>query len=586
MSLRVKLLVGFSVVFSLVFAGVFYWFYEFTTDKVLARLKSDMRATLMGAIAGVNVDELMALYAEGQPNADGFSDDPRYLRILAWFETVHNIEPRAWIYSYAIGTSDTNRRIGAPAAEPGELEIIYLVDLWSVYNPSKAARFLEPDNAGIAARRVLTNGGLFESSIYSDKWGTWISAFAPLKDRNGQVVAVLGLDIDAGYVRQLQNAIRGRVLLACILTYIIFFGLIYILSGILTRHLRELTRFAEQIAVGDYRLEQSSSFGGTRFPDEMNTLSKVFLGMVENIRIREQIIREGKRAEDEMRLALEEERELNELKSRFISMVSHELRTPLTVIRTSLELLDRYGHLATEEKRQHYFQRSRIAVENMNQLIEDVLMIGKAEACKLDFSPTLLELKPFCKDVVEEVRMGIGHTHRLAFTHTGNCSEAYFDPKLLRSILTNLLSNAFKYSPSGSTVKFTLACDERLVTFEIQDEGIGIPTEDQPRLFELFHRASNVNAIRGTGLGLAIVRQCVAEHGGSITFESQEGKGTTFTVRLPVKRSLPELEPLGNSNSHNGHQELAVTRHPIHATARIPQITMAVDSELSEPLGD
>ncbi|WP_242045880.1 HAMP domain-containing sensor histidine kinase [Leptolyngbya sp. FACHB-16] len=544
-SLRTKLLVGFSVVFTLVFSGAFYWFYSFTTEKVIARLRSDMLATLTGASQGVDVPDLMALYQDGVRNEEGFSDDPRYLELLSWFNTVNNIEPRAWLYTYAIGTAKNNRRVGPSAVHPNELEIIYLVDVWALHDPDKAAHFLEPDEAGIAARRVHL-GDTFESDIYKDKWGTWMSAFAPLKNQKGEVVAVLGLDIEASYVRQLQAAIRQRFVIAYVVTYGVFFALIYLLSGMMTRHLRELTRSAEHISAGDYRrsvpIERQS-----HFPDELDRLAQVFEEMVESIRIREQLIREGKRAQNEMQSALQEERELNELKSRFISMISHELRTPLTVIRTSLELLERYGHVASAEQQQKYYQRSRNAVETMSQLIDDVLMIGKGEADGLEFTPTRMDVRQFCRELSAEIRQSMGNSHVLVFSSTGWYGEAYFDPKLLRSILNNLLSNAVKYSPAGSRIDFTLCCQDEMATFEVRDAGIGIPMDDQPRLFEMFHRASNVNAIRGTGLGLAIVRQCVVLHGGTITFSSQEGKGTCFTVALPILLELPQHQTLEQS---------------------------------------
>jgi signal transduction histidine kinase len=543
-SLRVKLLVGFSLVFSLVFAGAFYWFYTYTTEKVIARLRTDMRSTLTGAIAGVDVEELMSLYAEGKPNAQGFSDDPRYLNQLAWFSTVHSLEPRVWLYSYAVGDAIPKRRIGPSAVAPGEPEIIYLVDLWSLYDPAKAAKFLQSDKAGIAARRVLKEGQLYETEkIYTDEWGTWLSAFAPLRNSRNEIVAILGLDIEAGYVHQLQEAIRNRVFISFIATYSVFFLLIYVLSGILTRRLRELTQSAKQISAGGYAVDLSFS-KPSNFPDEMNTLADVFQTMVDSIRVREQLIRDSKRTEDEMRLALQEERELNELKSRFVAMVSHELRTPLTVVRTSLELLERYGHMAPEAKRQEYYQRSRASLETMNQLIEDVLVLGKAEAGKMIFNPEPLNLVQFCQNLVDEMRLSIHGSHPIAF-HVGEAyGEAFLDPKLLRSILTNLLSNAVKYSPAGSLIEFMLTCSDRWIVFEISDHGIGIPQDDQPRLFELFHRASNVNTIRGTGLGLAIVRQCVAQHMGEITFTSQEGLGTTFVVKLPLRKAtVPTVVP-------------------------------------------
>jgi signal transduction histidine kinase len=535
-SLRVKLLIGFSVLFSIVFAGAFYWFYNFTTDKIMSRLRVDMQSTLTGAARGVDVEELMALYAEGKPNAVGFSDDPRYRNQIAWFEVVHSIEPRVWLYSYVVADSNKNRRIGPSAVKPGQLELIYLVDLWANYDSAKAAKFLQSDIPGTELRQVLEQQDLVESpEVYSDRWGTWLSAFAPLRNKNGEIVAILGLDIQADYLTQVQRQIRNRILISFIITYAILFALIYVLSGILTRQLSEVTKSAKRIGGGDYGLDLSH-LTQNHFPDEMTSLARVFESMVDSIRTREQLIREGKQTEYEMRLALEQERELNELKSRFVSMVSHELRTPLTVIRTSLELLERYGDIATAEKRQEYFQRSRGAIQNMTQMLEDVLTIGKAEAGKLEFNPTALDLQQFCYEIVEEMQLGISTNHTIQFTGEGMCNDVYLDPRLLRSILTNLISNAVKYSLAGSTVEVRLICRDNTAVFEIQDHGIGIPKDDQPRLFELFHRASNASLIRGTGLGLAIVRECVAHHQGKIDFTSQEGVGTTFIVTLPFKR--------------------------------------------------
>lgn len=526
------------MVFSLVFAGAFYWFYTFTTERALERLRADMRATLTGAAAGVDVSELMALYREGDRNSAGFSDDPRYHRLIDWFDAVHQIEPRVWLYTYVVGPASTNRRIGASAVSPDQqdeqLEIIYLVDLWAKYDPAKAAHFLESDIAGPRARQVLEEGGLVETrQIYTDKWGSWLTAFTPLRDTDGEIAAVIGLDIQANYVFQMQQTIRSRVLLSFVITYGVLFILVHVLSGILTRHLAELTQAAQQIGKGDY--DQSLSFAqNTYFPDEMNTLAQVFETMVAGIRTREQMIRESQQAEDDMRHSLQQQRDLNELKSRFITMVSHELRTPLTTIRTSAELLEQFGDIATAEQQTNYYLRIRTAVKHMTQLLEDVLTIGQTEAGKLEFNPTPLNLKEFCQEIVDEHRLGIGTSYAIRFISTGTCQEGCLDKKLLRSVVTNLLSNAIKYSPSGGEIDLLLSCQDDTVQFEIRDQGIGIPLEDQPRLFELFHRASNTAAIRGTGLGLAIVKQCVAQHRGTITFESQEGKGSMFRITMPL----------------------------------------------------
>ncbi len=560
-SLRVKLLVGFSLIFSVVFAGAFYWFYTFTTDKTISRLRDDLRSTLAGAVEGVDADELMALYEEGVPNEDGFSDDPRYVNQLEWFKTVQSIEQRAWLYSYVVGSPSENRRVGESPVEDNKTETIYLVDLWAAHDPSKAVHFLEPDETSSRSLQVMEVGYLIEEPrIYTDEWGTWLSAFAPIKDDQGKIVAILGLDIEADYVFSLQERIRNRVLISFIITYGILFFLIYVLSGILTRNLTQLTQSAELIAAGDYnqslnfpkRINRTlstshaesstdSAVGQSRIEhfraglrDEMIILAQAFEVMIESIRAREQQIREGKKVEDEMRQALQVERELNDLKSKFVSIVSHEFRTPLTVLRTSIEILEKYGHLATEEKKQTYFQRIRSAITNMTQLLEDVLVVGRAEAGKLDFKPCPIDLKAFCEEIVEEIQHGVGIAHNIVFQCQDEFVDVQLDPNLLRPILTNLLSNAVKYSDKGSQVDFSAHKEKSHLVFTVADRGIGIPKDDQPHLFELFHRASNVDTIRGTGLGLAIVQQCVTRHHGHVSFESHENIGTTFYVKLPT----------------------------------------------------
>lgn len=539
LSLRVKLLVVFSLLFSLVFAGAFYWFYTFTTEKTLMKLRSDMRATLQGAAKGVNVAELWALYQTGERNAAGFSDDPRYQRQLNWFATVHQIEPRVWLYSYVIGPATYNRRIGPAAVPDTALETIYLVDLWLIREPTKAADFLESAPADVDLDWIREKKLIEVSDIYSDKWGSWLSSSLILDD-TGKQLLMLGLDIEADYVLQIQQAIRQRVGLAFVVTYGVFFTLIYWLSGVMTCRLRDLTNAAEEIRLGNYQIPPLATANRDIFPDEMYTLAQAFDSMVAGIRSREALIRQGKQTEYEIRLALQKERELNELKSRFVSMVSHELRTPMTVIRTSLELLQRYGHLAPAEKREEYFELAQSAVMTMNQLIEDVLTIGKVEAGKLELNPVELDLVKFCHGIVQELQMSASQS--IEFDAPPAPLMVSLDPQLLRSILTNLLSNAIKYSPNATPITLRLRGDETHVTLTIQDQGIGIPREDQTRIFQLFHRASNTTNIRGTGLGLAVVKQCVAQHHGQVTFQSQEGHGTTFTVRLPryVRSPLEE----------------------------------------------
>lgn len=245
-------------------------------------------------------------------------------------------------------------------------------------------------------------------------------------------------------------------------------------------------------------------------------------------------ITERKRAEADIRNALEKEKELNELKSRFVSMTSHEFRTPLTTILSSAELLQDFGNIWDEEKKLKHFLRIQTSVTHMTGLLNDVLLIGKAEAGKLEFKPTPLDLISFCRELIEEMELA-AENHTIIFCSGGDCTNACMDGKLLRHILSNLLSNAIKYSPSGDTVKLELIGEQKTVMFHIQDRGIGIPQADLIQLFDSFHRASNVGTISGTGLGLAIVKKSVDLHNGQIFVKSEVGVGTTFTVKLPLQ---------------------------------------------------
>jgi len=252
-------------------------------------------------------------------------------------------------------------------------------------------------------------------------------------------------------------------------------------------------------------------------------------------------ITERKHVEEDMRKALEKEKELNELKSRFVSMASHEFRTPLTAILSSAELIEHFSHRWSEEKKLTHLHRIQNSVHHMTELLNDVLLLAKAEAGKVELKLTPIDLQKFCHDLVEELQYSSGNQHIIRFIKreekpTINCAQiyAYLDEKLLRHILSNLLSNAIKYSSPGSTVHFELLYQDDSAIFEIQDEGIGIPLEDKERLFEPFHRANNVGTIPGTGLGLAIVANSVNLQGGTISVSSEVGKGTTFRVRLPM----------------------------------------------------
>ena len=245
-------------------------------------------------------------------------------------------------------------------------------------------------------------------------------------------------------------------------------------------------------------------------------------------------ITQRKRAEVELLSALQREKELSEMKSKFVSIASHELRTPLATILSSAELLEHYSESLSAEDRLKMLHGIQGAVKRMNAMIEDVLIIGKAEAGALQFEPKPVDLRDLCRKVVEELRGGVAKQHVIQFDHPFERDNLNLDEKLLRHILTNLLSNAVKYSPVGSTVSLLLTERDGQALIEVADQGIGIPPEDQARLFESFHRASNVGNRQGTGLGLVIVKKAVELHGGTISIDSKVDAGTRISVRLPL----------------------------------------------------
>lgn len=246
-------------------------------------------------------------------------------------------------------------------------------------------------------------------------------------------------------------------------------------------------------------------------------------------------ITERKQIEVDIRKALTREKELSDLKTRFISMASHEFRTPLTTILASAETLERYSHKFTPEKQQTILKRIQTSVHHVIGLLNDVLTVGKGEAGKLGCTLAPIDLHQFCRDLVEEVQFAqVSTASAIEFSATGDRFWVLADEKLLRHVLLNLLSNAVKYSPEHTPVSFTLNCGADQTVLQVSDRGIGIPPADQAQLFGAFHRADNVGNISGTGLGLVIAKRATEAHQGRISFVSEVGAGTTFTVVLPL----------------------------------------------------
>ncbi|MBB5353513.1 PAS domain S-box-containing protein [Haloferula luteola] len=244
-------------------------------------------------------------------------------------------------------------------------------------------------------------------------------------------------------------------------------------------------------------------------------------------------ISQRKRAEEELKRSLERERELNQLKSNFVSMVSHEFRTPLGIIQSSAEILNDYLEQLDPIERQDQLRSITKNSRRMARLMEDVLLLGRLDSGKMEFLPRPLDLEGLCRSLVDEVASTTEGRCPIEFSTQTRPDHAQADERLLRHILLNLLNNAVKYSPPGQRVTFNACATSEAWVFSISDRGIGIPKSDLPVLFEAFRRGSNVGQTPGTGLGLVIVKQSVELHGGTLAIDSREGEGTTFTVSIP-----------------------------------------------------
>ena len=313
-SLRWKLLIGFTLIFSVVFAIAFYWFYTFASTQALTRIQQDLLDTLDGASQQVSGDVLLALVKEGQPNeqgevwlavanaeenetpdastlreaaetnfgkatATGFSDDPRYQQLMDELQAIHEIEPRAWPYIFV-------------QAE-GERQISYIVDLWARYDPSRATPFMftrtsrRSYNGVNELTRRLDDEGNF--TTYTDQFGQWVSAYRPINGTEG--VAAIGIDFEADYVYQVQEAIRNKVAIAFTVAYLALFVLVFLVSGALTEPIVKLTLAADAIGEDDYSQDFSALKSTGRFSDEIGKLVEVFAVMADKVRQREQSLK-------------------------------------------------------------------------------------------------------------------------------------------------------------------------------------------------------------------------------------------------------------------------------------------------------
>ena len=248
--------------------------------------------------------------------------------------------------------------------------------------------------------------------------------------------------------------------------------------------------------------------------------------------ILEEAIQELEKTKKDLHNALDKERELNELKSRFVSMASHEFRTPLTTMMSSLSLVTKYGEQNDKQNQIKHVSKIKNSINNLTDILNDFLSVSKLEEGRVENMPERLNLKLFIEDIISEMTPMAGKVQMRALQYSGN-ENVFLDKKVLKNILFNLISNAIKFSPEEGTIEINAQVLISSVKISVIDQGIGISKEDQQHLFERFFRAHNATHIQGTGLGLHIVARYIDVMNGSINFESEENKGTTFTIIIP-----------------------------------------------------
>lgn len=244
-----------------------------------------------------------------------------------------------------------------------------------------------------------------------------------------------------------------------------------------------------------------------------------------------------KQAEKKIKDALHKEKELNELKTKFLSLVSHEFKTPLSGILTSATLAEKYTKDSQQEKREKHLSTIRNKVHYLNNILNDFLSIERLDSGRGQYKFSSFGLKRLINEVIYNANITLKDGQEITYPKEIEDHELHMDEKILELILSNLLGNAIKYSPENTLIEFRVDFEGESIVFEVEDQGRGIPQKDQKHIFERYFRAENALLDQGTGIGLNIARTHLENLGGSISFKSMENKGTTFVIKVPMNKS-------------------------------------------------
>ena len=276
--------------------------------------------------------------------------------------------------------------------------------------------------------------------------------------------------------------------------------------------------------VHDLSQKKEAEYSLKKYTEELEDRIK------ERTQVLQTLVNELEKAKEDVSISLEKEKELNQLKTRFVSMASHEFRTPLSSVQLSASLIDKYAQKPDPKNITKHTMKIKNSVGQLTGILNDFLSLEKLEAGKTEAQFEIFDIVKFSEDIIEEMQLLAKQNQNIVYQHTGTSSKVNLDPALLRNSVINLVSNAIKYSGENTFIEFNTELNDTEVCITVKDNGIGIPEGEQKYLFEAFFRANNTGNIPGTGLGLNIVKRYAELMGGEVNYKSSQDLGTTITL--------------------------------------------------------